>query len=117
MCRVRLYVVGVEEREGKEVEEEFEGVARSWGRPAIAYRTPRTTGLVARCSRGVLGGCVSLDSGYSRLRAWRPTRGRGGDGRGEGGGMRDVMPSDWRFRRSLVAQLLRSAPICLRHLV
>ena len=31
--------------------------------------------------------------------------------------MRDVMPGDWRFRRSFVAQRFSSAAICLRQLV
>ena len=45
------------------------------------------TGLVARCCGEVLGGCVSLDLGYSCLRAWRATRGGEGDGIGEDGGL------------------------------
>ena len=45
------------------------------------------TGLVARCCGEVLGGCVSLDPGYSCLRAWRATRGGEGDGIGGDGGL------------------------------
>ena len=75
------------------------------------------TGLVARCSSGVTGGRVSLDSGYSCLRAWRATREGGGDGEGGGGGVSDVLPGDWRFRRSLAAQLFGSAASGLPHRV
>ena len=75
------------------------------------------TGLVARCSGGVLGGCVSLNSGYSGLRAWRATCGGGGDGEGGGGGVSDVLPGDWRFQRSLVAQQFSSAASGLPHRV
>ena len=45
------------------------------------------TGMMARCSGGVLGGCISFDPGYSCLRAWRATRGGEGDGIGGDGGL------------------------------
>eukprot|EP01044_Picomonas_judraskeda_P006962 COSAG03_NODE_722_length_6101_cov_3031.874209_4_plen_59_part_00 len=52
--------------------------------PCDSVEDAEDDGVGGEVQRRVLGGCVSFDSGYSRLRAWPPTRGGGGGGGGGG---------------------------------